>query len=139
QIGSTPLLKRELYLAIRRKRPDAESIIAGFNMQLRGMIADRTYHRLLHVNWIRADINGDGVPEYVPMNDRPGPSEPQRAYALFSDPQPESEPPAKLGFYVGGNIYSDWASVPESYKLGNGNSDPPDPRRSTASVFKFKW
>ena len=40
---------RELYLAIRRSRPDAESIISGFNAQLRGMVADRTYHRLLHV------------------------------------------------------------------------------------------
>ena len=68
QIGSTPLLTRELYFAVRRTRPDAESIIARFNAQLRGMIADRTYHRLLHVDWIRADINGDGVPEYVPRD-----------------------------------------------------------------------
>ena len=78
--------------------------------------------------------------EYVPLNDRTGPTEPQRVYTLFSAPQTTStKEPEKPGFYVGGNIYSDWASVPESYKLGNGNSDPPDPRRSTASVFKFKW
>ena len=60
QIGVTPLINRGLYLALRRTRPDAESIIKGFNAQLKGMIADGTYHRLLHVDWIQADLNGDG-------------------------------------------------------------------------------
>ena len=137
QIGSTTLLKRELYFAVRRTRRDAESIITRFNAQLRGMIADRTYHRLLHVDWIRADVNGDGVPEYVPQNDSPGPSEPQRSYSIFSTPPPASQAPAKPGFYVGGNIYSDWASVPDSYKTVN--AQPPDPRRSTGTIFKFTW
>ena len=43
QIGTTPLVRRELFLAIRRTRPDAESIVTRFNAQLRGMIADGTY------------------------------------------------------------------------------------------------
>ena len=86
QIGSTPLVTRELYFAVNRTRPDAASIVERFNAQLRSMIADRTYHRLLHVDWIRADVDGDGVPEYVPVNDRPGPSEPQHVYTLFSAP-----------------------------------------------------
>jgi polar amino acid transport system substrate-binding protein len=136
QIGSTPLLKRELYFAVRRTRPDAESIIARFNAQLRNLIVDKTYHRLLHVDWIRADIDGDGVAEYVPANDKPGPSEPKRSYTLFSDP-PESQAAPKSGFYVGGNIYSDWASVPESYKEVNPKY--PDPRRASASIFKFSF
>jgi polar amino acid transport system substrate-binding protein len=137
-IGTTPLVRRELYLAIRRTRPDATAIVAGFNAQLRGMIADGTYHRLLHVDWIRADINDDGIPEYVPRSDRPGAAEPQRVYTLFSTPSTTvSEPEIKPGFYVGGNIYSDWASVPENYKAGN--TQQPDPRRSTASIFKFTW
>ena len=137
QIGSTPLLKRELYLTVRRTRPDAESIIARFNGQLHDMIVDRTYHRLLHVDWIRADIDGDGVAEYVPATDKPGPSEPKRGYTLFSNPQPESQTAPKPGFYVGGNIYSDWASVPESYKEVNPKY--PDPRRASASIFKFTF
>src|SRR5262245_37190602 len=137
EIGSVPLLTRELYFAVRRSRSDAESIITGFNAQLVGMIADRTYHRLLHVDWIRADISGNGVPVYVPRDDRPGPAEPQRIYSLFSTPQPTSRTPDKPGFYIGGNIYSDWASVPDSYK--EVNPQPPDPRRSTATIFQFKW
>ena len=137
QIGSTPLITRELFLVVRRSRPDADSIVARFNAQLRGMIADRTYHRLLHVNWIRADVNGDGVAEYVPLDDRAGQSEPQRAYTLFSASEPMPANSTKPGFYVGGNIYNDWASVPDSFKVSN--ADKPDPRRSTASIFKFTW
>ncbi len=137
QIGSTPLVTRELYLAVTRARADAQSIIDGFNAQLRGMISDRTYHRLLHVDWIRADVNADGIAEYVPLSDRLGPTEPQRIYTLFSTPQPASTTTTKPGFYIGGNIYTDWASVPQSYK--DINSQQPDPRRSTASIFRFTW
>jgi len=138
QIGTVPLVRRELYFAIRRTRSDAESIIARFNGQLRGMIADRTYHRLLHVDWIRADVTGDGTAEYVPLNDRPGPSEPLRIYSLSSalDAKPETTT-NKPGFYLGGTIYQDWASVPASYKEVNPRY--PDSRRSTGSIFKFVW
>jgi polar amino acid transport system substrate-binding protein len=138
QFGSRPLLTRQLYLAIRRDRPDAASIIERFNAQLRGMIADRTYHRLLHVAWIRADVDGDGVPEYIPASDRPGPAPPDHAYALFSTEEPASPPEKKqTGFYVGGNIYKEWASVPDSYKVIN--SQQPDPSRSTGTIFRFSW
>ena len=136
QIGTTPLVTRELYLAIRRTRPDAEAIITRFNAQLRGMISDRTYHRLLHLDWISADVNGDGISEYVPLDDKTGPLAPERIYKLFSTTVDASES-AKPGFYVGGTIYSDWASVPESYK--DINPKYPDARRSTASIFKFVW
>jgi polar amino acid transport system substrate-binding protein len=139
QIGTAALVKRELYFAVRRTRTDAEAIVTRFNSQLRGMIADGTYHRLLHVDWIRADVNGDGIPEYVPRSERPGPAQPLRVYSLFSAPPPAaSKSTEKPGIYVGGTIYSDWASVPESYKATS-NADAPDYRRSTASVFNFKW
>ena len=40
-------------------------------------------------------------------------------------------------FYLGGSFYTDWASVPNRYKV----DDPtrPNADRSTASVFKFGW
>jgi polar amino acid transport system substrate-binding protein len=136
QIGLTPLISRGLYLALRRTRPDAESIIKGFNAQLKGMIADGTYHRLLHVDWIQADLNGDGKSVNVPQSNKVGSSEPQRAYSLFSNTQTESQS-TKPGFYIGGNIYSDWASVPDSYK--EINSQQPDPRRSSGTIFKFTF
>ena len=129
-LGTAPLVTRPLYFAVRRSRPDAEAIVSRFNAQLRGMIADRTYHRLLHVSWIRADVDGDGVAEFVPQNDRAGTAAPERAYNLFTtdkaattkiDPTPR--------FYIGGNIYTEWASVPNRYKVEDPSA--PDRRRGT--------
>ncbi len=88
QLGTRPLVKRPLYLVIRRSHPDAQGIIDRFNAQLRGMIADRTYHRLLHVDWIQADVDGDGLFEYIPENDTKGVTEPKRAYSIFSPKEP---------------------------------------------------
>jgi|SRR5689334_9537654 len=136
EIGTTPLVTRGLHLALKRSRTDAQSIIERFDAQLRGMIADRTYHRMLHVDWIEADVNGDGVPELIPRTDQAGSSAPLHVYTLFAPSSP-SETPSKPGFYVGGNVYADWASVPENYKVSN--SDKPDPRRSTGTVFRFVW
>src|SRR5262249_30925746 len=136
EIGSTPLPTLPLHVVTKRTRPDAQSIIERFDAQLRGMVADRTYHRLLHVDWILADIDGDGVPELVPRTDQAGTSEPLHVYTLFTPPSFPSETP-KPGFYVGGNVYADWASVPENYKVSN--SDKPDPRRSTGTIFRFAW
>jgi fermentation-respiration switch protein FrsA (DUF1100 family) len=141
QIGVTSLITRELHFAVRRNMPAAESIVSRFNAQLRDMIADRTYHRLLHVDWIQADINGDGVPELVPRTDQTGPSAPQHSYSLFSSSTPQSkasvQTPGKTGFYVGGTIYSDWAAVPARYK--SSFSQDPDARRSTATLFSFRF
>jgi ABC-type amino acid transport substrate-binding protein len=136
-IGSIPLVTRDLYFTVRRARPDAESIVSRFNAQLRGMIADRTYHQLLRVDWIQADVDGDGVTEYVPRTDQVGPTEPTRAYPLFTSSQPLPLNAQPTGFYIGGSQYADWASVPSNYKLSN--SDAPDPRRSGGSIFTFKW
>ena len=135
-IGSTPLITRQLHFAVRRSRPDAESIIRRFNAQLRSMVADRTYHRLLHVSWIRADVDGDGRPEYVPASDRSGPSEPSRAYLLFNDPALKAREGQKR-YYFGGNIYAEWANVPEQFK--GYDSQRPDPARSTGTIFRFSW
>jgi polar amino acid transport system substrate-binding protein len=138
QLGAAPLLTRQLYLAVRRTLPDAESIVSRFNAQLRGMIADHTYHRLLHLDWIRADIDGDGLAELVPRSDRPGALEPKRAYSLvFTEPSAMPTPKAQGRFLLGGSIYDGWTTVPDKFKV----EDPkrPDPNRSTAGIFRFAW
>ena len=88
--GSPPLLTRSLQLAGRRSLPNAESIISRFNAELRGMIADRSSHRLLHIDWIRAD--GDGRTEYMPHGDQTGTLRPERSYALFATGRSPPEP-----------------------------------------------
>jgi polar amino acid transport system substrate-binding protein len=138
QIGPAPLVTRPLHLAIRPELPNAQSIVDRFNAQIRGMIADRTYHRLLHVDWIHADVDGDGIAELVPRSDRLGTAPPQSAY-LFSTTEKGSllEPGPGSRFYVGGNLYTDWASVPNQYKVPD--PDKPNFGRSAASIFTFKW
>jgi ABC-type amino acid transport substrate-binding protein len=144
QLGSRPLVTRALHLAIRRSYPDAQGIIDRFNAQLRGMITDRTYHRLLDVDWIRADVDGDGKFEYVPESDKAGATEPRRAYSIASSVESAGAAAAtsiestKPRFYLGGNIYRDWASVPDRYKTKSAGM-PPDPSRATASLFRFSW
>ena len=138
QFGSASLIVRPLYLAVRRTHPGAQSIVDRFNAQLRAMIADRTYHRLLHVDWIRADVDGDGVSEFISHSDMPGPSEPERAYTLFSEGKTVSQlRPGEKRYMFGGSVYTDWAAVPEKYK----NYDPqrPEPGIATAHIYKFTW
>ena len=84
-VGTTPLLKRALHLAVRQAHPEAASIVERFNAQLRGMIADCTYHRLLNVSWILADVDGDGITELVPKNDLSGREPPEQAYVAVLD------------------------------------------------------
>lgn len=137
QLGDVPLIRRPLHLAINRSRLDADSVITKFNAQLRGLIADRTYHKLLQVDWIQADVDGDGLSEYVPRSDQAGTLEPQRVYAISTGNTSSTTPVTEPRFYVGGNIYTSWASVPSSYKVVG--VERPDARRSTASIFKFVW
>jgi ABC-type amino acid transport substrate-binding protein len=135
-LGSTPILIRPMHLALRRSRPDAVGIIARFNAEIRKLIVDRTYHRLLRLDWIQADVTGDSVPEFVPASDDPGPTEPKRIYTLFTMPAVAHEVEIKPGFYLGGHMYEDWQSVPDTYKIVHNRENP---SRSTASIFNFKW
>jgi polar amino acid transport system substrate-binding protein len=138
QVGSTPLVTRPLYLAVRRSLPDAETVVARFNAQIRGMISDRTYHRLLHVDWIRADVDGDGLAENVPRSDQPGRVEPSSAYVLMTTAQPSPQPRiSDQRFYFGGTTYNSWSAVPDKYKV----DDPlhKDPSQSVVPIFKFTW
>src|SRR5262249_29003781 len=88
EMGKAPILSRSLYFAIRRSRPDSEAIISRFNAQLKNMIMDRTYHKLLHVDWIRADIGETGLAAYIPASDYVGQKPPDHAYTLISPPRP---------------------------------------------------
>ena len=143
QVGSTPLIRRSLHLAIRRDRPDAIAVVNRFNTELRQMVADRTYHRLLQVDWVRADVDGDGRPELISRTDQAGLAPPTSTYDLFlgTPPAPTKTAPAPAPsgprFYLGGNIYESWASVPKNYKVPESNWN--DPNRSTASIFRFTW
>ena len=140
RIGKDPIISRPLYLAIRRDIPNAQGIIDGFNTQLRAMIADGTYHKLLHVDWINADVDGDGVTEFVPASNHVGTIAPTSAYSLtttavnttrFGDSSDEQS------IYVDGEVYANWNSVPNRFKddMPGISSRPSE----NVPVFKFSW
>jgi polar amino acid transport system substrate-binding protein len=138
-VGSVALVVRPLHFAVRRALPGAQSIIDRFNSVLGAMVADRSYHRLLHIPWIEADIDHDGKAEYVPATDQVSKEAPKGGYRLFSNEgTPESPTPTPRRFYVGGSIYEEWTSVPDAYKVQPAGA-PAAFGGSTASVFSFKW
>ncbi len=138
QIGTTPLLTRPLYLAVRRTLPDARALIDKFNGQLTSMITDRTYHRLLRVDWIRADVDGDGLLEHVPAADRTSRTAPQRSYDLFSPTALEAQLKTEQErYFFGGAVYNGWSSVPDRYKVDH--LDRPEHTHPTARIFTFTW
>jgi len=138
QIGATPMLIRPVHMMIRKSVADAATIIAGFNKQLRAMITDRTYHKLLHVNWILADIDGDGKAEYIAAADQAGKAQPSRAYNLFTqDKLDAAVQKDQERYFFGGAVYNGWSSVPDRYKTDY--LDRPDAVHPTARIFSFSW
>ena len=103
------------------------------------MITDRTYHRLLHVDWIRADVDGDGLPENIASSDQAARQEPQRSYDLFSSAALDAavKKPSQERYFFGGAVYNGWSSVPDRYKVDH--LDRPDATHPTARIFTFSW
>lgn len=137
-IGTTPLLIRPVHMALHRSLPDAAAIIKSFNSQLVKMIVDRTYHKLLHVPWIYADVDGDGRKELIAESDQGGKTPPQRAYNLFTQDQIETQVRKdQERYFFGGAVYNGWSSVPDKYKVDY--LDRPDHVHPTARIFTFSW
>jgi len=138
-IGTIPLLIRPVSMTLHKSLPDAGAIIKNFNAQLRAMILDHTYHRLLHVDWIRADVDGDGIVEYIAASDQAGKSQPQRAYSLYSQSLASTTPvpPDTERYFFGGAVYNGWSSVPDKYKVDH--LDRADHTHPTARIMTFSW
>ena len=138
-IGATALLTRSLHFAVRREVPNAQQIVDRFNAELTKMVADRTYHRLLQIPWIEADVDGDGRTETVAASDQAGPNPPSRQYQLVTSTATSTttKPPTQQRFYFGGQVWEGWSSVPARFKVGDPSKTP---WGSTVSpIFAFKW
>ena len=116
QVGNTPLIRRPLHLAIRREIPDAETVVEKFNAEIKKMQADGTYNVILRLDWIRADVDGDGRPEYVARNTQAGEAAPTEGYSIVSTIPRESSVKLDEGYFIGGRVYESWEDVPERYK-----------------------
>lgn len=111
--GHHILFTRSLHFAVRKDVERAQEIIDGFNREIKAMAADGSYSRILELTWVRADMDGDGVDEYVLNGDRAGRLAPSRAYSLTPNSQPEM---TADNYYIDGKVYKGWDSVPDKYK-----------------------
>lgn len=136
-LGSKPLVIRPLHFALRRDLPGAQAIIDRFNAELPKMVADRSYHRLLQVAWIEADVDGDGRPESVPATDQVGPAPPARDYSILAQAQAQAVPEAPRRFFIGGQVYDGWGAVPDRYRAGDPTKTPWG--STVAPIFSFQW
>jgi polar amino acid transport system substrate-binding protein len=138
-IGVTALLMRSLHFAVRREVPNAQQIVDRFNGELQKMVADRTYHRLLQIPWIEADVDGDGRTETIPASDRVGPNPPNRQYQLVTSTTTSTttKSPTQQRFYFGGQVWEGWSSVPARFKVGDPSQTPWG--ATVSPIFAFKW
>jgi len=135
EIGTTPLARRTLHLAIRRDIPGAEEIITAFNREIRGMFTDGTYGTILQVGSILVDIDGDGLDELVTLGDVVGQAPPGTVYDVFGK-EPET-PPEKQRVFIRGNVYEGWAAIPDRYKGPAGPTEPTFKHGTTIFSLKF--
>jgi len=116
EAGRNPLVRRELHFAVRRARADAAEIISRFDEAVPALLADGSFHRALSVDWIRADIDGDGRPELVLAGDRAGAQPPSGGYELFAG-QGAMAPGTAERFRIGDRTYEGWENVPSTFKM----------------------
>lgn len=134
-VGKTAMVRRPLHFAIRKDHPQAQVILDRFDRAIREMIKDGEFNRILEIDWIRADVDGDGRTELVVGGDRVGPEEPQDGYDLIEgDGDDAVEQSRSRRYVIEGKVYEGWESVPERYKKPPQVKEPP-----RDGVTLFKW
>jgi len=115
-IGKKPLLVKSSHLALGKHVQNAKIILEQFDEKIKEMIADESYNRILELNWIKADVDGDGKMELVLGGNKAGTSAPQNIYGLMLDNSfKEKNPPQR--YYVDGKLYETWDNIPNHFKL----------------------
>ena len=115
-IGQKPLMTKSLHLGLRKDVENAELILKEFDEEIAEMMADGTFNEILELNWVQADIDGDGVVELVLGGDLAGTSAPQNIYGLMMDDTFREKNGPKQ-YYIDGKMYESWDDIPKSYKL----------------------
>jgi ABC-type amino acid transport substrate-binding protein len=114
QVSPDPLLTRTLHFAVRKDFPNAVDIITQFDKAIRQMVSDGSYNEILQLNWIRADVDGDGLVELVMGSAYTGPDAPDSSYDVLTTDK--STGGAYSRYWIDGKLYSSWNEVPDQYK-----------------------
>ncbi|MEE4258075.1 MAG: transporter substrate-binding domain-containing protein [Bacteroidales bacterium] len=116
EIADYPILVKPLYFALRKDLKNASDIITAFNGEIKEMIAEGTYNRILELNWITADVDGDGSMELILDGDAAGLAPPERSYEVSAGPGMGGKPGSNTAYYIEGKKYSSWDDIPKEYK-----------------------
>lgn len=113
-IASKPVDTKNLYFGLSKQLENSDQILDSFNEEIQKMILDGTYHKILGVDWVETDINGNGIKELVYSGESAGESKPSETniYEIFEDDKEE----IKQKYFVNGIYYDDWESIPDSLK-----------------------
>jgi len=117
EIGSKPLLIKSLHFVLRKDIKDSDEIITHFNEEIQKMIADGTYHNILKLNWINADIDGDGNMEFVLRGQEAGLKAPTNSYGVSTETAGIMQIKRPDNYYINGVMYHGWENVPTHYKI----------------------
>ena len=105
EISDVPILVKSLHFAIRKDVDNAETIISNFNAEIKDRIADGSYNKILELNWVKADLDGDGTMELILMGDAAGTSPPEHTYGVYSDPSAVKKTGNTEKYYINGKFY----------------------------------
>jgi len=119
EVGSTPILNRSLHFAVGKDLSGGEAIIKRFNEDILKMMVDGTYNRILKLNWIRADVDGDGKLELVLAGNQAGRAAPGGGYNIYFEDSSPAPDASGNRYYIDGNFYQGWDKVPKEYKVPN--------------------
>jgi polar amino acid transport system substrate-binding protein len=121
-VGTTPLINRTLHLVLRSDLENVDAIIDMFNQQIGKMVADGSYNEILQLNWIQADVDGDGKTEMVLNGDRAGKQAPSDIYNLALQNTESVMLADNSRYYIEGKVYDSWNQVPDNYKVDHGGN-----------------
>lgn len=134
QVGSQPMITRTLHFAVRRDVKGAAAIVAKFDAQIHKMIVDGSIHKILEVNWIEADMDGDGRSELVLGGKKAGAKPPVVGYELLTLKEVRPGAPKRSRIWIEGQTYENWDDVPPRYKV---EPEPIAPQRKGGIRFRF--
>ncbi len=137
EIGMNPIVRRSLHFGVRRDMENSAYIIERFNEKILEMVQDGTYNKILELDWIRSDVDGDGVSELVLNGKNAGVEAPIEAYTVPGASLSGNANKNAAKFLIGGNTYNSWEQVPSGYKTPSPSATKVD--MAPVNLLKFKF
>ena len=121
EIGSEPQITRHIHFAVKREVPGAGKLVKALNNEIKAMIRDGSYHEIMGVGRLIADIDGDGKMEVVIVGDPAETLNPEEVYADFSGTPPQGE--MARWYLVDKKLYASLDDIPADKRAKMKNPD----------------